>query len=57
MWVLSIDIGDLSRLEKFKPDLRGAESKRGPDMKSGLGFKFLGATETAKIRKTYITKC
>lgn len=31
---LGTDIRDHSRLEKFKPELRGEESKRGPAMNS-----------------------
>lgn len=41
-----------SRLQKFKPDFRDAQSKTIMDEKIRLfGFKFLGATRMVKIRK------
>lgn len=35
LWVPGTDIRNHSRLEKFKPDLGGEQSKSGPGIKSG----------------------
>lgn len=47
---------DHSRLEKFKSDLRDAQSRRGSDMKSisTRGFKFPRATTMSKLERPTI---